>query len=89
MLTTYDSMLEAKIAQKASFSSTPLDRLPRKPEPNPREHCSCVTMKEEEDLADSEEVAIKEGREIVMAGNKERNNDGKGTTFKENDTTEI
>jgi len=28
-------MLEAQIAQKATFSSTPPDRLPSKPEPNP------------------------------------------------------
>jgi len=56
MLTTHDRMLEAQIAQKASFSSTPSDRLPNKPKPNPREHYSCVTMKEEEeDLIDSEE----------------------------------
>ena len=46
-------------------------------------------MKEEEDLTDSEEVPMEEGREIIMAGNKESNNDGKTATFKENNTVEI
>ena len=32
---------------------------------------------------------MEEGREIIMAENKERNNDGKIATFKENDTVEI
>jgi len=32
---------------------------------------------------------MEEGREIIIAGNKERNNDGKSATFKENDTVEI
>ena len=32
---------------------------------------------------------MEEGREIIMVGNKERNNDGKNATFKENDTVEI
>ena len=76
-------MLEAQIAQKATFSSTPLDRLPSKLEPNPWEHCNCVTMKEEEeDLTDSEEVPMEGGREITMAGSKESNNDSKIATFK-------
>jgi len=88
--TTHNRMLEDQIAQKATFSSTPPDTLPRKPEPNPREHCNCVTMKEEEeDLTDLEDTLREEGREIIMAGNKERNNDGKTATFKENDTVEI
>ena len=83
-------MLEAQIAQKATFSSTPSDRLPSKPEPNTREHCNYVTMKEEEeDFTDSEEVPMEEGREITIAGSKERNNGGKTATFKENDTIEI
>ena len=82
-------MLDAQIGQRASFSSTPLDRLPSKPEPNPREHCSCVTMKDEEDLIHSEKVPMEEGREIIMVGNKERINDGKIASFKENDTIEI
>jgi len=71
---THNRMLEAQITQKASFSSMPSDRRPSKPEPNPREHCSCVTMKDEEDLADSEKVPIEEGKEIIIAGDKERNN---------------
>ena len=89
MLTTYNRMLEAQIAQTASFSSTPSNRLSSKPEPNHREHCSCITKKEEEDLTDSGEVPMEEGREIIMAGNKERNNYGKTATFIENDTVEI
>jgi len=46
VLTTHSKILEARIAQQASFSSTLPDRLPRKPEPNPREHCNYVTLKE-------------------------------------------
>jgi len=82
-------MLEAQIIQKASFSSRPSDRVHSKPEPNPREHCSCVTMKEEQDLTESEEVQTEKGREITTAGNMERNNDSETATFKENDTIEI
>jgi len=49
-----------------------------------------VTMKEEEeDLTDPKDTLMEEGREIIMAGNKDRNNDGKTATFKENDTVEI
>jgi len=58
VLTTHNRMLEAQIAQKAPLSSTPPDKLSRKPEPNLCENCSCVTMKEEEDLTDSEEVPM-------------------------------
>jgi len=47
LLTTHNRMLEAQIAQKVSFSSTFLDRLPNKLEPNPREYCNYVTLKEE------------------------------------------
>ena len=90
MLTTYNKMLEAQIVQKATFSSTPSNRLPSKPEPNPREHCNSVTMKEEEeDSTDPHEVPMKEGREITMVGSEESNNGGKTATFKENDTVEI
>jgi len=89
VLTTHNRMLKAQVAQKANFSFTPQDKLPSKLELNPCEHCSCVTMKEEENLTDSEKVPMKEGRDIIMAGNKERNNDGKTATFKENDTVEI
>jgi len=46
-------------------------------------------MKEKEHLTDSKEVSMEEGREITIAGSKERNNGGKTTTFKENDTVEI
>ena len=47
-------------------------------------------MKEEqEDLTDFEDTPMEEGREIIMARNKERNNDGKTATFKENDNIVI
>jgi len=83
-------MLKAQIAQKATFSSTPPHRLPNKAEPNPRKHCNYVTMKEgEENFIDPKDTLMKEGRKIIMTGNKERNNDGKTATFKENDTVEI
>jgi len=89
VLMTHNRMLEAQIAQKASCSSTSSNRLSSKPKPKLREHYSCVTIKDEEDLTDSEDVPIEEGREIIIAGNKERNNDGKTATFKENDNVEI
>ena len=83
-------MLDAQIAQKATFSTTTPDRLPSKLEPNLHEHCNCVTLKEEiEDLTDPEDVAMEEGREIIMARNKERNNGGKTATFVENDIVEF
>jgi len=90
VLTTHNRMLKVQIDQKAAFSSMPPDRLPGKPEPNPREHYNCVTMKEdEEDLTDFEEVPMEEGREITMVGSKENNYGGKTATFMENDSTEI
>jgi len=83
-------MLEAQIAQKASFSSTPPDKLLTKPRTNPWEHCSCVILKEKvEDFTDSKDIQIVEGRKIIMAGSKEGNNGGKTATFIENDTVEI
>jgi len=89
-LMTHNRMLEDRIAEKAAFSFAPLDRLPSKPKPHPREHYNCVTMKEdEEDLTDSEEVPTEEGREITMANSKESNNGGKTTTFMENDYVQI
>ena len=35
VLTTHNKMLETQIAQKATFLSTPLGKLPRKPESKP------------------------------------------------------
>jgi len=62
-------MLEAQIAPKATFSSTPSDWLPSKPEPNPYEHCNCITIKEEEeDLSNLKDTPMEEGKEIIMAG---------------------
>jgi len=41
-------------------------------------------LKEEiEDLTDPEDVPMGAGREIILAGNKERSNGGKTTTFVE------
>jgi len=89
VLTTHNRMLEAQITQKATFPFMPPDRLPSKPKPNSRERCNCVTMtEEEEDLTDPEDTPMEEGREIIMAENKERNN-GKTATFQENDISEI
>jgi len=83
-------MLEAQIGQKASSSSTPSDRLSNKLEPNPCEHWNCITLKEEiVDLTDPEDVLMEKGREIIMAGSKERNKGGKTATFEENDTVEF
>jgi len=90
VLITHNRMLEALIAQKVSFSSIPLNRLLSKPEPNPHEHCNCVTLKEEvEDLTDPEDMPMEKGTKIIMAGSKERNNDGETATLVENDTIEV
>jgi len=90
VLATHNRMLEGQIAQKASFSSMPLDKLPHKPEPNPCEHCNCVTLKEEvEDFTDPEDILMEEGEEIVTDGCKDRNDGGKTATLIENDTIEI
>ena len=42
VLTTHNRMLEAQIAKKAAFSSTPLDRLPSESELNPKEQCNAM-----------------------------------------------
>jgi len=90
VLTTHDRMLEAQIVQEATFSSTLSDKLPSKPEPNPREHCNYVTVKEEiEVLTDLEEVPMEGGRKIIMGRSKERNNGGKTVAFEENNTVEF
>jgi len=44
VLTTHNRMLEAQIAQKASFSSTPSDGLPSKFELNLREQCNAMIL---------------------------------------------
>jgi len=49
--------------------------LPSKPESNPREHCNCVTLKEE--VEEPEDILLEEGREVIMAESKERNDGGK------------
>ena len=83
-------MLKVQITQKDAFSSAPPDRLPSKPEPNPREHYNYVTMKEDgEDLTDSKEVPMEKAREVTMAGSKESNFGGKTATFIDNDSIEI
>ena len=44
VLTIHNRMLEAQITQQAT-SSTPLSRLPSKPEANPLKQYNCVTLK--------------------------------------------
>jgi len=59
VLATHNKILEAQIAQQASFSSMLSDGLPSKPEPNPHEHCNCVTLKEElKDFIHPEDISI-------------------------------
>ena len=56
----------------------------------PHEHFNYVTMKkDEEDLADSEEVPRQEGRETTMVGSKESNYGGNTAAFVENDSIQI
>jgi len=82
--------LEAQISEQGSFSSTPLDRLPTKPKPNPCEHCNYVTLKEKfKDFTDHEDIPIEEGRKIMMVESKEKNDGGKAAAFIENESVEI
>jgi len=68
----------------------PLERLRSKPEPNPREQYNCVTLKEAvEGFTNPEDIPMEEGRKIILAGSKERNDGNKTTTLIENDTIEI
>ena len=41
---THNKMLEAQIAQKASFSSKTPNKLPSKPELNPSEQCNALIL---------------------------------------------
>jgi len=66
-------MLEAQIAQQATSSSTPLRRLPSEPESNPREQCNYVTLKE--GVKDREDITLEEGREVITAESKEKNDE--------------
>ena len=45
MLTTHNKILETQISQQASFLAMPSDRLPNKPEPNPREQCNTMILR--------------------------------------------
>jgi len=45
LLTIHNKMLGTYITQQPSFSSTPPSRLPRKPKPNPREHCNAIVLR--------------------------------------------
>jgi len=90
MLTSHNKMLDAQIAQEASFSSRPPDRLPSKPESNLREHCNRVTLKDGlEDPIDPEDSPFGEGREKNIVKIKERNDGGKAVTLTENESLEI
>jgi len=68
----------------------PSDRLSSKPESNSHEYCNCVTLKKEvEEFTDPEDIPIEEGREIIMAKSKERNDGGKAATFIQNESAEF
>ena len=49
-------MLETQIVQKATFSSTPLDRLPSELELNPREQCNAMLLQGGKQLEGPEEI---------------------------------
>ena len=82
-----NKMLETQIAQQATSSSTPPGRLPSKLKSNSCEQCNCVTLKK--GIEDLEGITLEEGREVIMAESKEKNNEGKPITFRENDSFEI
>jgi len=50
VLSTHNKMLEAHIAQQVISSSTPTGRFPSKPEPNPREQCNAMILREGKQL---------------------------------------
>ena len=57
VLTTRNKILEAQIAQQASFSSTLSDRLSSKPEPDPHKDYNYVTLKEDaDDFTDPKDI---------------------------------
>jgi len=87
VLTTCNKMLEAQIAQQAMSSSTPRGRLPSELESTPREHCKCVTLKK--GVEDPEDITLEDGREVIMAESKKRNNEGEPIAFREDDSFEI
>jgi len=45
VLIAHNMMLEVQIAEKATFSSTPLGGLPSKLEFNPREQCNAMILR--------------------------------------------
>ena len=45
ILTIHNKMLESQIAQQANSSTTPLDRLPSKPELNHREQYNAIVLR--------------------------------------------
>jgi len=63
VLITRNKMLEAQIAQQANFSSTPLDRLPSKTEPNCREHCNCIVLRSGKQLEGPKGATVEEDGE--------------------------
>jgi len=59
VLSTHNKMLDAEIAQQASSSSTPLGRLPSKPEPNAKEQCDAMILRGENQLEGPKGEVIK------------------------------
>jgi len=54
-------MIESQIAQLASSSTTPLGRLPSKPEQNLTEQCSAIVLRSDTQLEGSKGVRGKVG----------------------------
>ena len=63
LLTTHNKMLETKIAQQASSSSTPQGRLPSKPEQNPREHYNAIVLRSDTQIKGPKSVSDEVGSE--------------------------
>ena len=87
VLTTQNKMLEAQIAQQLTSSSTPPGRLPSKPESNPHKQHNYVTLKKGVEYP--EDITLEEGREVIMAERKEKSDEDKPITFRENDNFDI
>ena len=56
VLTTCNWMLETQIVQKATFSSTPLDRLPSELELNLREQCNAMLLQGDKQLEGPKQI---------------------------------
>jgi len=75
VFTTHNKMLETQIAQKATFSFAPSDRLPSEPEPNPKEQCNTMLLRGGKQLEGPNEIThdehVKNVKKEISSSSKE------------------